>query len=55
MAFVIHGGSGQAFEIALYLATLVLTPILFLGAAHLYDDQVARAAVESKHKRAKEA
>jgi hypothetical protein len=55
MAFVIHGASGQALQVALYLATLVLTPLLFLGAAHLYDDQVARAAVESKRKPAKEA
>jgi len=55
MAFVIHGASGQAFQIALYLATLVLTPILFLGAAHLYDDQVARAKVKSKRQRSKEA
>ena len=55
MAFVIHGASGQALQIALYLATLVLTPILFLGAAHLYDDQVARAAVKSSRQRPKEA
>jgi hypothetical protein len=52
MAFVIHGASGEAIQIALYLATLVLTPLLFLGAAHLYEDQLARAAVESKRKRA---
>ena len=55
MAFVIHGASGQALQIALYLATLVLTPILFLGAAHLYDDQLARAAVKSGRQRSKEA
>jgi hypothetical protein len=48
MAFVIHGASGQALQIAAFFATLVLTPVLFLGAAHLYDDQVARAAVKSK-------
>ena len=55
MAFVIHGASGEAIQIALYLATLVLTPLLFLGAAHLYGDQVARAEVESKRKADKEA
>jgi hypothetical protein len=55
MAFVIHGASGQAFQIALYLATLVLSPILFLGAAHLYNDQAARAEVKSKRQRSKEA
>ena len=55
MTFVIHGASGEAVQIALYLATLVLTPLLFLGAAHLYYDQVARAEVESKRKADKEA
>jgi hypothetical protein len=55
MAFVIHGASGQALQIALYLATLVLTPILFLGAAQLYEDQAARAAVKSGRQRPKEA
>ena len=55
MAFVIHGASGEAVQIALYIATLVLTPLLFLGAAHLYADQVARAEVESKPKVDKEA
>ena len=50
MAFVIAGASGQALQIAAYLATLVLTPILFLGAAHLYWDQVARAEVQSHRK-----
>jgi hypothetical protein len=33
----------------------VLTPILFLGAAQLYADQVARAEVKSERKRSKEA
>jgi len=51
MAFVIHGASGQALQIAAFLATLVLTPILFLGAAHLYDDQVARVQVKSRRPR----
>jgi len=55
MTFVIHGASGEAIQIALYLATLVLTPLLFLGAAHLYGDQAARAEVESKDKADKEA
>lgn len=54
MAFVIHGASGEAIQIALYLATLVLTPLLFLGAAHLYYDQLARAEVESKREADKE-
>ena len=55
MILAIYGASGQAIQITAFLATLVLTPILFLGAAHLYDDQVARAEVKSKRKRSKEA
>jgi hypothetical protein len=55
MVLAIYGASGHAIEAAAFLATLVLTPLLFLGAAHLYDDQVARAKVKSKRKRSKEA
>jgi hypothetical protein len=54
MILAIYGASGQAIEVTAFLATLVLTPILFLGAAHLYDDQAARAEVKSKRKRSKE-
>ena len=50
MVFIIYGASGEAIRIAAFLATLVLT-LLFLGGAQLYDDQVARAAVESRRKR----
>jgi hypothetical protein len=53
MILAIYGASGQAIQVTAFLATLVLTPILFLGAAHLYDDQVARAEVKSKRQRAK--
>jgi hypothetical protein len=54
MVLAIYGASGHAIQAAAFLATLVLTPLLFLGAAHLYDDQVARAEVKSKRKRSKE-
>lgn len=47
MGLAIYGVSGHALVAAAFLSTLVLTPILFLGAAHLYDDQVARAPVKS--------
>ncbi|HEU0304748.1 MAG TPA: hypothetical protein VFR32_09215 [Gaiellaceae bacterium] len=55
MILAIYGASGQAIQVTAFLATLVLTPILFLGAAHLYEDQVARAEVKSGRQRAKEA
>ncbi len=55
MILAIYGASGQAIQVTAFLATLVLTPILFLGAAHLYDDQVARAEVKSRRQRSKEA
>jgi hypothetical protein len=55
MILAIYGASGQAIGVTAFLATLVLTPILFLGAAQLYDDQAARAEVKSKRKRSKEA
>jgi hypothetical protein len=55
MVLAIYGASGHAIQVAAFLATLVLTPLLFLGAAHLYYDQAARAEVKSKHKRSKEA
>jgi hypothetical protein len=55
MVLAIYGASGHAIQVAAFLATLVLTPLLFLGAAHLYNDQAARAEVKSKRKRSKEA
>lgn len=47
MALAIYGASGHAIQAAAFLSTLVLTPVLFIGAAHLYGHQVARAAVKS--------
>ena len=47
MALAIYGASGHAIQAAAFLSTLVLTPVLFLGAAHLYGHQLARAAVKS--------
>ena len=44
---LLHGASKQSVHISAFLASLVLQPILFLGAALLYDDQAARVAVES--------
>jgi hypothetical protein len=44
---LLHGASKQSVHISAFLASLVLQPILFLGAAMLYDDQVARVEIES--------
>ena len=40
---LLHGASKQSVHISAFLASLVLQPILFLGAAMLYDDQAARS------------
>ena len=47
MYFLLRSGSEQAERVAIFLASLVISPILFVGAALLYDDQAARASVES--------
>jgi hypothetical protein len=44
---LLHGASKQSVHISALLASLVLQPILFLGAALLYDDQAARVEIES--------
>ena len=48
---LLHGLSEQAAGVAAFLASTVITPVLFIGSALLYDDQQARAearaAVES--------
>jgi hypothetical protein len=41
--FLLRGGSGTAERTAAFLADLVMSPLLFLGAALLYFDQAARA------------
>jgi hypothetical protein len=44
---LLHGGSKQSVHVSSFLASLLLQPILFLGAAMLYDDQAARVDIES--------
>jgi hypothetical protein len=44
---LLHGASKQSVHISALLASLVMQPILFLGAALLYDDQSARVEIES--------
>jgi hypothetical protein len=44
---LLHGASKQSVYVSAFLASLVLQPLLFLGAAMLYDDQAARVKIES--------
>jgi len=44
---LLHGASQQSVHVSAFLASLVLQPLLFLGAALLYTDQVARVEIES--------
>src|SRR5947208_1668611 len=44
---LLRAGSGQGIYIAAGLAMLVLSPVLFLGGALLYEDQAARLRVRS--------
>ncbi len=41
---LLTGLSDQALIVAAFLANLVVSPLLFLGGAHLYYDQVARSS-----------
>jgi hypothetical protein len=43
LSLLIHTGSDQAARVALFLGNLVVSPLVFLGAALLYYDQAARA------------
>ncbi len=44
---LLHGGSQQSTYVSAFLANLVVSPILFLGAALLYTDQRARVELQS--------
>jgi hypothetical protein len=44
---LLHGASKQSVHVSAFLASLVLQPVLFLGAAMLYGDQAARLEIES--------
>jgi hypothetical protein len=46
LAFVLRGVGGAAVDTAFVLANIVISPLLFVGAALLYVDQAARAEVE---------
>ena len=46
LAFVLRGFGGAAVSTAFFLASVVVSPLLFVGAALLYIDQAARVEVE---------
>jgi hypothetical protein len=46
LAFILRGFGGAGVSVAFFLASTVVSPLLFVGAALLYVDQAARAAVE---------
>jgi membrane protein required for beta-lactamase induction len=48
---LLHGGSKQSVHISAFLASLLLQPIIFLGAAMLYEDQAARVESASRNPR----
>jgi hypothetical protein len=48
---VLHSQGGNSQRAALFLAGLVLTPLLYLGGALLYTDQAARVGSRRPHRR----
>ena len=46
LAFILRGFGGAAVSTAFFLASVVVSPLLFVGAALLYVDQAARAEVQ---------
>lgn len=51
LVFLLRGQGDQAERIAVFLADIVLSPVLFLGAALLYFDQAARVVGSGSRKR----
>jgi hypothetical protein len=42
LAFILRGAADQALEAAIVIASVVISPLIFIGAALLYVDQTAR-------------
>jgi hypothetical protein len=42
LVFILRGAGGAAIDVAVVLANIVVSPILFIGTALLYGDQAAR-------------
>jgi len=55
LAFLLLGAGQQTARVAFFLANLVLSPLLFLGAALLYFDQKARLESGSPRQRRRDA
>ena len=51
LVFLLRGQAETALRTAVFLADIVISPVLFLGAAHLYFDQAARAVESPPGKR----
>ena len=45
LAFALRGFGGTAVSISFFLASMVVSPLLFIGTALLYVDQAARVKV----------
>jgi MFS family permease len=46
LAFILRGSGGTALSTAFFLANVVISPLLFIGSALLYVDQIARLRAE---------
>jgi hypothetical protein len=55
LVLLLQGQGNQTERVALFLGDLAISPLLFVGGALLYTDQVARLAVNSARPRRKEA
>jgi hypothetical protein len=51
LAFLLRGQADNTIRVAVFLADVVVSPLLFLGAALLYFDQAARVRSERPRKR----
>jgi hypothetical protein len=51
LVILLHGQADETMRVAIFLADLVLAPLLLLGTALLYFDQAARVGVEPNERR----
>ena len=50
-AWIVAGGVGLVLRVAIFLAVLVMSPLLFLGASIVYVDLVARVGLSRAERR----
>jgi hypothetical protein len=48
LVVLLHGQADETMRVAIFLADLVLAPLLLLGTALLYFDQAARVGIDRK-------